>query len=643
MKTKSKTIYKRPNQKSKFFDLLTTVDHKKIGIMYLYTGFVFFLVGGLEALLIRIHLAQAESTFLSAAEYNSLFTVHGFTMVFLFFMAVNSGFGNYLVPLMIGARDVAFPRMNALSYWIYFFGAVFIHSTLFIGNTAPPEGGYLSEESNLFSNAVAGGWFLYQPNAGIQFSPGTATDIGVIGIIFLGVASLISAINLTVTTFNLRAKGLTLMKLPVYVWMTQVVSFLLIFSLPFITIALFTVVVDRQFGGNFYNVAMGGDPILWQHLFWLFGHPEVYILILPVFGMISEIIPVFSRKPIFGYATLVFAGFAIGFIGFGVWAHHMFSSSIQSLAQAGFGAATMIIAIPTGIKIFNWIATLWFGKRNLNVAMLFSIAFIINFVIGGVSGVLHAVVPSDWQQTDTYFIIGHFHYVLVGGGLFGIFAGIYYWFPHVFGKKLDEKIGKIHFWILFLGLHLTFLPQHWLGLQGMVRRTWWYDKGMNIEFWNLISTIGSLIILISVLVFILNWIYSKRMGEDTEFDPWDGRTLEWSTPLPPPEYNFYDIPKVKTKDEFWYRKYSVDKEDRSISKGNHTEIKKYTLATTLMDTSHIHLPSNSLFPFITGLSLPFLGWSLIFRGSFTAVVLLLIGVLTLFIGIFGWTLEPENE
>jgi|TARA_B100001996_G_scaffold90519_1_gene67264 cytochrome c oxidase subunit 1 len=646
MKNQNTNIYKRPKNVSGILDLITTVDHKKIGVMYLYTGFTFFLVGGLEALLIRIHLMQAESTFLSAAEYNSLFTVHGFTMVFLFFMAVNSGFGNYIIPLMIGARDVAFPRMNALGYWIYFFGAIFIHSTLFVGTTAPPIGGHSSQGSSLFSifsNALAGGWFLYQPNAGTQFSPGTATDIGVLGVIFLGVASLISAINLTVTTLNLRTKGLKLMKLPVYVWMTQVTSFLLIFSLPFITIALFTVLFDRQLGGNFYIASMGGDPILWQHLFWLFGHPEVYILILPVFGIMSEIIPVFSRKPVFGYATLVFAGFAIGFIGFGVWAHHMFSSSMPPLAQAGFGAATMIIAIPTGIKIFNWIATMWFGKRNLNVSMLFSISFIINFVIGGVSGVTHAVVPSVWQQTDTYYIIGHFHYILVGGGVFAIFAGIYYWFPLVFGKFLNEKIGKIHFWLIFLGVHVTFLPQHWLGLQGMVRRTWWYDKGMNIEYWNFVSSIGAIIILLSLIVFIFNWIFSVRKGEEVIFDPWDGRTLEWSVPLPPPEYNFYNLPKVSQRDDFWYKKYKIDENNRSVPRTNIKEIKNKYMNSASLDESHIVLPSRSYYPFTVGLSLPFLGWAFIFRGGFSSMILLLTGVLILISSIVGWSLEPEYE
>ncbi len=449
----SSTIFRRPQSTEGFWSWITTTDHKKIGIMYGYAAFVFFIMGGVEALLLRLQLAQPNGSFLTAAEYNGLFTTHGVTMIFLFVMPVSAAFFNYLLPLMIGARDVAFPRMNALSWWIFIFGGIFLYSVIFFGDVTPPAGiadsggvtvgGNITEaDQTLLGGLPDGGWFLYQPNAGPQYSPGQAIDFALIGLQILGVASLISAINFIVTVFNMRAEGMRLLRMPVFVWMTLIVAFLFLFSLPIIAVALFMATFDRQFGTLFYQAAGGGDPILWQHLFWLFGHPEVYILILPAMGIVSEVLPTFSRKPLFGYSAIVFAGAAIAFLGFGVWAHHMFASGITTVAQAAFGLSTMTIAVPTGIKIFNWLGTMWGGRIRFNTSMLFSVGFVAMFVIGGLSGVTHSIVPSDWQQTDTYYIVAHFHYVLFGGAIFGLFSGLYYWFPKITGRHDERATGQ---------------------------------------------------------------------------------------------------------------------------------------------------------------------------------------------------------
>jgi cytochrome c oxidase subunit 1 len=527
---------------------ITTVDHKKIGIMYGYAAFFFFILGGVEALLLRIQLTQANGEFLTAGAYNALFTMHGTTMIFLFVMPVSAAFMNYLLPLLIGARDVAFPRLNALSWWIFFFGGIFLYSTFIFGTSlAPisPDGitGNLATGGgpgsfNFLASSPDGGWFGYQPNAGPLYSPGTAMDYWALGLQILGLASLVSSVNFIVTVFNMRAKGMRLLRMPVFAWMSTVVAFLLLFSLPIIAVALFMVTFDRQFGTLFFAPYGGGDPILWQHLFWLFGHPEVYILILPAMGIVSEVLPVFSRKPLFGYSAIVFAGAAIAFLGFGVWAHHMFASGITPVAQAAFGLSTMTIAIPTGIKIFNWKGTMWGGRLRLSTPMLFSLGFVAMFTIGGLSGVTHSIVPSDWQQTDTSYIVAHFHYVLFGGAVFGIFAGLYYWFPKLTGRVMSERIGKIHFWLMFLGFNLTFAPMHWLGLQGMVRRTWKYAPEAGLETWNVAVTIGAFIIATSILFFMYNWYHSRRRGEMSGLDPWDARTLEWTIPNPTHEKNF---------------------------------------------------------------------------------------------------------
>jgi cytochrome c oxidase subunit 1 len=425
--------------------------------------------------------------------------------------------------------------------------------------------------------------------------------------------------------------------------MSMVVAFLLLFSLPIIAVALFMVTFDRQFGSLFFAPVGGGDPILWQHLFWLFGHPEVYILVLPAMGMVSEILPTFSRKPLFGYSAVVFAGAAIGFLGFGVWAHHMFASGITPVAQAAFGLSTMTIAIPTGIKIFNWLGTMWMGRIRLNTSMLFAIGFVAMFTIGGLSGVTHAVVPSDWQQTDTYYIVAHFHYVLFGGAIFGLFGGLYYWFPKLTGRVMNEKLGKTHFWLQLLGFNLTFAPMHWLGLQGMVRRTWKYAPETGLEPWNLAVTVGAFIIAFSIAIFIVNWVTSKRRGQASGLDPWDARTVEWMVPNPSPEYNFAVPPVVTRLDHFWHLKYDEGPDGRAVRKPDADDIVAKIEHEQLNPVSPIHLPNPSYFPFFMALGFPVIFYGIIYHTTLWGKAMILIGVLIALISVIGWAIEPLEE
>ena len=607
---------RRPSATTGVWSWFTTVDHKKIGILYGIASFVFFLVGGIEALLIRLQLAQPDGKILDPDTYNQIFTMHGITMVFFVIMPLSGAFLNYLIPLMIGARDVAFPRLNAYSFWVWLMGGIFIYSSFLLGG------------------APNGGWFGYAPNSTLDASPGMTFYS--IGLLIAGIASTVSAVNLAVTVLNLRAPGMTLFRMPVFVWMGLVVQFLLVFSLPIITVGLVEMLFDRRFGTHFFDPAAGGDPVLWQHLFWLFGHPEVYILILPAMGIVSEVLPVFSRKPLFGYQFVVFSGIAIGFIGFGVWAHHMFAVGLGPVANTAFGVSTMIIAIPTGVKIFNWLGTLWKGDVRLTTPMLFSLGFVGMFVIGGLSGVTHAVVPSDYQQTDTYYIVAHFHYVLFGGAVFGLFSGIYFWWPKVFGRILDERVGKLHFWSMLVGFNLTFAPFHILGLEGMPRRIQSYPESLNLGFWNLLSTIGSFVIAVSILVFLWAVIRSMREPRGTLADPWDARTLEWTTSSPPPDYNFAEIPEVRSLDDFWHRKYAETKEGTvvPVPAGGSGE------AAAHHDGHGIHLPSPSYFPLISALGfLPF-GYGIVLAGAWWLAVL---GGLVIVAGLYGWALEPSAE
>ncbi|HVQ52501.1 MAG TPA: cytochrome c oxidase subunit I [Mycobacterium sp.] len=617
-------VFRRPVTTKGWRSWLFTVDHKKIGLMYGAAAMFFFLVGGVEALLIRTQLAAPDNTVLGADLYNQMFTMHATTMIFLFVMPMAAAWANYLVPLQIGARDVAFPRLNAFGFWCFLFGGIFLNTSWLLGGAAD------------------GGWFMYQPNANALFSPTHGVDFWSIGLQITGIASLTGAINLIVTILNMRAPGMSLMKMPVFTWMILVTQFLLVFAIPVITVALFLLMFQRNFGAQFFNVDAGADPLLWQHLFWIFGHPEVYILILPSFGIVSEVLPVFSRKPLFGYKFVVFSGAAIGFLGWGVWAHHMFASGLGPVSVAVFSVTTMLIAIPTGVKIVNWTLTMWGGKLRFTTAMLFAIGLIVEFTIGGLSGVTHSVSPSDTQQTDTYYIVAHFHYVLFGGAVFGIFAGFYYWWPKIFGRMLSETLGKWNFWFMVVGMNLTFGPMHILGLQGQPRRMVVYSEKLtgegffNLHFWNVVASVGSYLLAIGIFLFLVNVIHTTRKGVKAPIDPWDARSLEWLTASPPKEHNFDVIPHVHALDEYFHLKYEevdTDTGPRLVKVRTAEELHAEQEANA---DKHIHMPSPSYWPMVLAIALPIMGYGIIFSHLLTVA-----GGAILLLAVFAWALEPS--
>jgi len=592
------------HEKSGLWSWITTVDHKRIGILYGATAFICFLLGGLEALLMRIQLARPDQHVVSPETFNQLFTMHGTTMIFLGVMPLSAMFFNYMIPIMIGARDVAFPRLNAMSYWVFLAGAILLNVSWLV-NAAPDQG-----------------WFGYANLTERQYSPGPNVDFWIIGLQVLGIASLAAAVNFFVTIINLRTKGMRLMRMPMFVWMSLVTQVLLLLAFPVITVALVLLMMDRNFGTHFFIPAGGGDPVLWQHFFWVFGHPEVYILILPAFGIVSEILPVFSRKPLFGYAAMVFSGCFIAFLGFGVWSHHMFSTGMGPFADTFFSLMTMLIAIPTGVKIFNWIGTIWGGRLEFKTPMLFALGFIAMFIIGGLSGVMHASPPADLQQTDTYFVVAHFHYVLFGGSIFALTGGAYYWFPKMSGRMLDEGLGKIHFWLMLLGFNLTFFPMHLLGLNGMPRRVYTYPADLNFGFWNMVETVGAFVLMVSFLVFIWNLVRSLRHGEVAPADPWGGATLEWTIPSPPQEWNFAEVPEVTGRDPLW-------EWERARGGGKLPEPQR-------VSGKGIHLPNPSYWPLVTAIGI------LIFFSGFVVgfPYANIAGVLVTFFGIYRWAFEP---
>ncbi|ALF10027.1 cytochrome c oxidase subunit I [Parageobacillus thermoglucosidasius] len=554
-------------KKSLIWDYLTTVDHKKIAILYLTAGGLFFLIGGLEALLMRIQLMKPNNDFLTGDLFNQVMTMHGTTMIFFAATPLLFALMNAIVPLQIGARDVAFPFLNALGFWLFFFGGVFLNCAWFLGGA--PDAGWTSYASLSLE------------------SPGHGIDFYLLGLQISGLGTLISGINFLVTIVTMRAPGMTFMRMPMFTWTTFVASALILFAFPPLTIGLLLLMLDRLFGANFFNPALGGNTIIYEHLFWIFGHPEVYILVLPAFGIFSEIIATFSRKRLFGYSSMVFAVVLIGFLGFMVWAHHMFTVGLGPVANAIFAVATMAIAVPTGIKVFNWLFTMWGGNIRFTTPMLYAVWFIPSFVTGGVTGVMLASAPADYQYHDTYFVVAHFHYVIVGGVVFALLAGTHYWWPKMFGKMLNEALGKITFWLFFIGFHLTFFIQHFLGLMGMPRRVFTFLPNQGLDTGNLVSTIGAFFMTAAVIILLINIVISSINGKKAEADAWGvGRTLEWAIPSPAPEYNFAQIPLIRGLDAYWLEKMEGKK--------------GLTPAEPLGD---IHMPNPSVLPFVISLGL----------------------------------------
>lgn len=604
----------RTSEPTGLWSWITTVDHKRIGILYLITAGLFFLIGGIEALIIRTQLATPNGTLVTPDIYNELFTMHGTTMIFLAVMPLNTGFGNYIVPLMIGARDMAFPRLNAFGYWLFLFGGLLLYSSFFLGG------------------APNAGWFGYAPMTERAFNPGNGINFWILSLQLLGISSIVGALNFIVTILNMRAPGMTINRLPLFVWGILVTSLLLIFALPSVTVALILLLFDRYFGTMFYLPAAQGDPLLWQNLFWFFGHPEVYIMIMPAFGIISEILATYSRKPIFGYAAMAFAFAGISFISFTVWAHHMFATGISPVADVVFAGMSFLVAVPTGIKIFNWLGTIWKGSLRLTTAFLFAAGFIGQFTIGGLSGVMLATVPVDWQITDTYFVVGHLHYVLFAGAILALFAGTYHWFPKMTGKFLNERLGQAHFWLTMIGMILVFLTMHYIGVLGMPRRIYTYASIQGWDLWNLIETIGAFLVGLGVLIFFINILISLRQPKTSQGDPWDGQTLEWATSSPPPVYNFASMIPVNSPRPFWDAKY-----------GAHSEFagdpKKVDLSGG--GTAQVHLPNPSFWPIILAFGLSFMLVGILF-GPETGWLGVPIGVVIMFAGLIGWLAQPAE-
>jgi cytochrome c oxidase subunit 1 len=609
-------LLRRPTWTRGIGSWITTVDHKRLGILYLVTSFIFLALGSIEAGLIRIQLFRPEQQIVNPDFFNQLFTMHGLTMVFLAIMPMGIGLANYFVPLLIGARDLAFPRMNSFGYWIYALSGLFIYSSFFLGG-APDMG-----------------WTGYAPLTSLENNPGHGVDFYMIGLIINGVGTLITAMNLIVTMINLRAPGMTYMRMPLFAWMIFIMSFLIIFAFPPLTIALFQVVMDRIFDGLFYVPQAGGMSILWQHLFWIFGHPEVYIIIMPAFGVISEIIPTFSRKPLFGYPVMVLSGVFIGFMGFAVWSHHMFTTGLGPVANTVFALTSFVIGVPTGIKIFNWVATIWGGQVRFTVSMLYAIAFLITFTLGGITGIMVAIAPFDQQVHDTYFVVAHFHYVMGGGALLAFLGALYYWMPKMSGRLLSESIGKWSWAFIVLGFHLIFFPQHLLGLLGMPRRIQTYEANIGLDFYNMLSSVGAGIMLVGLLLLVFDFFRTLRSGKIAGNDPWDGRTLEWATTSPPPAYNFPLFPVIRDRDPFW-----VEKHPELLEQGLHSglddELDEEARLAEEFPTETFHMPGQSWYPFILAAVIVIGSYGVLYKNWFVALFSLGLMILS----IFAWAFE----
>jgi cytochrome c oxidase subunit 1 len=599
-----------------FWGWLTSTNHKSIGKRFIITAFIFFALGGILAVLMRIQLSRPENTFLGPDAYNQIFTMHGTTMMFLFAIPVMEAFGIYLVPLMVGTRNVAFPRLAAFSYWIYLFGGITLY-TFFILNIGPDMG-----------------WFSYVPLAGPEFSPGKRVDIWSQLINFTEISALCASIEIITTAFKMRAPGLSLNRVPIFVWAMVIMSFMVIFAMPAVMTSSLFLTLDRLVGTHFYNQAEGGDPLLWQHLFWFFGHPEVYIVFIPALGYVSSIIQTFSRRRIFGYTALVLSMIATGFIGFGLWVHHMFATGLPQLGSSFFTAASMMIAIPSGVQIFCWIATLWSGRPRFKIPLIFVIGFFFIFTVGGLTGIMQASVPVDLQLHDTFFVVAHFHYVLIGGSVFPLFAAFHYWFPKFTGRMLSEGLGKLTFWLMFIGFNITFFPMHQLGLQGMPRRVYTYLPETGWGNLNLIATAGGVILTLGVLVFVINVFKSRKSGAVAGDNPWGADTLEWSVSSPPPAYNFFRLPVVQGREALWART-----EDAPVVEGLRSDCREILITKTLeAEPDHkLTLPHSMIWPLMmalaattTFISSCFTPWAL--PGGMVLAAIALIG--------WGW---PEKK
>jgi cytochrome c oxidase subunit I len=599
------------------YGVLATVDHKIIGRRYLVTSMVFLLLGGLEAAMIRAQLAAPDMHLVSPERYNQLFTMHGVTMIFWYAAPILSGFSNYLWPLMLGARDMACPRANALSYWTFLMSGVFLYTSVLLGQM--PDRG----------------WFAYAPLTEAAYSPGLNMDFYAIGLTFLSVSTTVGAINFIATLFKTRAPGMSLNRLPIFVWGTLTTSFAIVFATPALTGACALLFLDRRVGTHFYDAALGGSPLLWQHLFWSFGHPWVYIVVLPAMGIISDLIPTFCRRPLVGYTFVALATVSTGILGFGVWVHHMFATGLPATAMSFFSAASMVITIPSAVAVAAWLATIWLGRPVFKTPMLFAAGFIVLFVIGGVSGVATAAIAFDWQLTDTYFVVAHLHYVLIGINVFAVMAGFYYWLPKITGRLLSESLGRWNFWLMFLGFGVGFFPMHTLGLLGMPRRIYTYHAGMGWGWQNLWITIGAYVFALGVVLFIVNVIWSLLRGEEAGPNPWDGPTLEWATPSPPPPYNFAVIPTVASRHPLWEARLGEGTGRSQLDRGPVLDEGRDTFGTTPLDAEPdeiLRMPEDTMWPFFLSLSILVICYGLVFGLAWLCIV----GAIALFVSIAGW-------